>query len=117
MEEFAGQRLADGRLKFGLQFWNDRGHFLGLFGIALPDGAGWRYVDRTEASGCEFRVERSEAGVLMLAVKPGATCQDRGGYGTELDSVVFPPSAYTGAVTSELHSQGVFFERKTGCGS
>ena len=96
-------------------------HFWVFFGITRLESADWRYSEHMNSPDltvrCQFDIRLNASRGLDLEVTPGATCQDQGGYGTELRGMSFPQSTYIGPVTSELDDPSAFFERQSGCGS
>jgi hypothetical protein len=107
-------------LKFGISVWSPAGQNISVFGVAARHGTGWQYTDSLQASTaaerCRLDIMRGADRALRVAADPDATCQNYGGVNAEIGTVQFPPTAYEGAVTTELDDPEAF--QKAGkCGS
>jgi hypothetical protein len=109
---FAGRKAADGSLTFGISVWSPDGQNISVFGVAVRHGTGWQYTDSLQASTaaerCRLDIRRSPGRALRVVAAPDATCESYGGVGAEIGTVRFPPTAYEGAVTTELDGPEAF---------
>jgi hypothetical protein len=115
---FAGKIRRDGNLSFGISIWNSHGNNIMVFGVALRRGRRWEYLrDMNEPLAedrCKLTVVLGPDGVQVSADR-SATCQKWGGYGTSIEEVYFPKTAYEGSVTTELSNPEVFFNSGGKC--
>jgi hypothetical protein len=109
---FAGRPNPDGSLLFGISVWSSSGQNISVFGTAQRLGRKWQYVDNLQATitaqRCRLEIERGTDGSLRVSTDPTATCQSHGGVNAEIGTVLFPNTAYEGAVTTELDSPEAF---------
>jgi hypothetical protein len=109
---FAGREATDGSLAFGLSVWSPAGQNISVFGTAARRGSGWQYTENLQASTaaerCRLDIMRVADRTLRVVADPDATCQSYGGVNAEIGTVIFPPSAYEGIVTTELDDPEAF---------
>jgi hypothetical protein len=109
---FAGREAADGGLAFGVSVWSPAGQNISIFGVAGRRGNGWEYTEdlqaATPAERCRLDITRATDRSLRVVADPTATCQSHGGVDAEIGTVLFPPSAYEGIVTTELDDPETF---------
>ena len=109
---FAGREATGGSLAFGLSVWSPAGQNISLFGVAARRGTGWQYTENmkasTSAERCRLDIMRVADGALRVVADPDATCQSHGGVNAEIGTVLFPPAAYEGIVTTELDDPEAF---------
>ncbi len=113
---FAAQAQPKGRLKFGISYWNPEQHNVVVYGLARRAGGHWDYADHMGADDrCRLDIVLSPDGTARIIVDPKADCENRGGYGTQIDTISFPKSAYEGPVTFELNDEDTLFNKAGKC--
>lgn len=116
LEVFAARSQPDGRLKFGVTIWNERQHNIVVYGFANRRDGHWDYADHMGADDrCKLTITLSADGTARIVPDSKADCENRGGYGTEIDTTNFPRNAYEGPVTFELNDLPTFANRAGKC--
>ncbi len=116
LEVFAARIQPDGRLKFGISAWNQEQHNIVVYGFADRADGHWDYADDMGADDrCKLDITLSPDGTAHIVPDPKADCENRGGYGTQIDKVDLPKSADEGPVTFELNDSETFSQKAGKC--